>query len=199
MKMRSWLWIAALAPLAISGALLAGAALFAPAKAERAERPSAARTAFDFAFISIEGAPMPLSAYRGRPMLVVNTASRCGFTGQYRGLQALWERYRDQGLVLVATPSGDFHQELATAAEVKEFCEVTFGLDLPMTEIVHVKGAKAHPFFAWAAQAAGAPTWNFNKYVIDRSGRVVKRFNASAKPAELAPLIESLLADAPPA
>lgn len=154
-------------------------------------------SAHDFEFVSIDGAPMPLSAYAGRPMVIVNTASRCGFTPQYDGLQTLWERYRDRGLMVVGAPSDAFNQELANEAAVKRFCEVNFGLDFPMTEIVEVRGADAHPFFAWAAAEAEAPEWNFYKYVIDGNGRIIDVFSSSVRPldAKLIASVERALSD----
>jgi len=102
----------------------------------------------DAPFESIDGGTLKLSDYAGQAILVVNTASQCGFTGQYEGLQKLYDTYRDRGLVVVAVPSDDFRQELASNDAVKEFCEVQFGLDFPMTGITHVKGSKAHDFYA---------------------------------------------------
>lgn len=173
-------------------AALAAAALLAPglvAAPASADEPSA----YDFAFESIEGGPLALSDYRGQALLVVNTASRCGFTPQYEGLQALWERYREEGLVVIGAPSGDFKQELGDASAVKEFCETTFSIDFPMTEIVPVKGAEAHPFFAWAAERSEAPRWNFNKYLIGRDGALIAHFPQSVTPDALAPEIEKAL------
>jgi len=134
-------------------------------------------------FDNIDGGEIRLNAYEGRPILVVNTASRCGFTPQYDGLQALYDRYRDRGLVVLAVPSDDFRQELGSEAEVKEFCEVNFGLDLPMTTITQVTGAQAHPFYAsLAAETGFQPSWNFNKVLIAPDGRVAGTWGAMTKP-----------------
>jgi glutathione peroxidase len=136
-----------------------------------------------FAFASIDGGIIRLDDYAGRPVLVVNTASRCGYTAQYDDLQALYDRYRDRGLVVLAVPSNDFRQELATNEEVAEFCAVNFDLDLPMTEITPVRGPKAHPFYAWLAREHGfTPTWNFNKVLIDGAGRLVATWGAAVRP-----------------
>ena len=170
----------ALGAILFSAVLIMGAFLTTPAPARDAERPL---TAHDFTFTSIDGEPLALADFAGRPLIVVNTASRCGFTGQYAGLQEIWERYRGQGLMLIGAPSQDFNQELASEAEVKEFCEVNFGLDFPMTEIISVKGPDAHPFYAWAAEQAGAPQWNFNKYLIDGEGKLTARLSSSDRPA----------------
>jgi glutathione peroxidase len=134
-------------------------------------------------FGNIDGGEIRLSDWQGRPVLVVNTASRCGFTPQYDGLQALYDRYRDAGLIVLAVPSNDFRQELASEAEVKEFCEVNFGLDLPMTTITPVKGPQAHPFYTTLAAETGfAPAWNFNKVLIDPDGRVAGTWGSMTKP-----------------
>ena len=106
------------------------------------------QTAFSFSFETIEGDALPLSQFEGRVLLVVNTASRCGFTPQYDGLQALWEEYRDKGLVIIGVPTGDFGgQELASNSAIKEFCSVNFSIDFPMTEKTFINGDNAHPFY----------------------------------------------------
>ena len=111
-------------------------------------------TAHQFGFISIEGDPMPFSQFEGKSVLVVNTASRCGFTGQYAALQKLWQDYQDRGLVVLAVPSNDFGgQEPGSAAEIKEFCTVNYDVDFPMTEKQTVKGDHAHPFYKWVPRA----------------------------------------------
>jgi len=145
-----------------------------------------------FVFESIDGAPLAMEDWRGRPVLVVNTASLCGFTPQYEGVQALWERYRDRGLVVLAVPSDDFNQELGSEGEVKEFCEMTFGLDVPMTEITSVRGRTAHPFYAWLREAHGfQPRWNFNKVLIGPAGELVATFGSQTRP--MSRPIEALL------
>ncbi len=140
--------------------------------------PAAATgSVYDVAFRTIDGAPLPFDSFKGRPVLVVNTASFCGFTPQYEGLQAIWEQYREQGLVVLGVPSRDFNQEYTDEGKVKEFCEVNFSIDFPLTEITRVKGADAHPFFAWAAPQAGAPSWNFNKYLVGPDGGLIARYS----------------------
>lgn len=160
--------------------------------------PAAAgeRTAHDFGFTAIEGDPLDMESYRGKTVLVVNTASRCGFTGQYKGLQALYERYRDAGLVVLGVPSNDFRQELASSEEVREFCEMTYGIDFPMTEIERIKGDAAHPLFAWMAGQGSVPNWNFNKFLIDGNGALVAHFGSATGPDSdrLVARIEALLA-----
>lgn len=137
----------------------------------------------DTAFSNIDGGTLNLSQWAGQPVLVVNTASRCGFTPQYEGLQELYETYKDRGLVVLAVPSDDFNQELDTAEAVKDFCEITFGLDLPMTDITSVKGADAHPFYqAVKAETGFAPSWNFNKVLIGPDGTVVGTWGSTTRP-----------------
>lgn len=145
-----------------------------------------ADTAYQFSFTSIDGQPLPLSDFQGQVVLVVNTASRCGFTPQYDGLQALYDKYREQGLVVLGVPSGDFgEQELADEAEIKRFCEVNFNIDFPMTEKNHVKGDNAHPFYQWSAETAGfmaRPRWNFHKYLVGRDGQIDSWFSSVTSP-----------------
>lgn len=134
-------------------------------------------------FPSIDGGTVSIEDWRGQPVLVVNTASQCGFTGQYANLQKLYDTYRDQGLVVLAVPSDDFNQELGSAEEVKEFCELTYGIDLPMTDIEHVRGADAHPFYRAVKSATGfEPKWNFNKVLLDPQGEVAGTWGSATKP-----------------
>lgn len=134
-------------------------------------------------FPSIDGGTLDLSDWAGQPVLVVNTASQCGFVGQYAGLQTLYDRYKDRGLVVLAVPSDDFNQELGSAEEVKEFCELTYGLDMPMADITHVKGSKAHPFYKAVASETGfTPKWNFNKILIGPDGAVAATWGSNVRP-----------------
>jgi len=145
---------------------------------------------FDFAFTAIDGQPLPLAQYRGRPLLVVNTASFCGFTYQYDDLEALWRRYRDKGLVVIGVPSNDFgQQEPGTAKEIKQFCESRYAVDFPLTEKQDVVGAEAHPFFQWIAAElgdAGVPRWNFHKYLVGRDGGLEGAWPSSVRPTDRA-------------
>lgn len=147
---------------------------------------SAPATPYDVTFTAIDGKPMPLADYRGKALLVVNTASQCGFTPQYKGLQALWERYRDRGLVVIGVPSNDFGgQEPGQAEEIKQFCETTYRVDFPLADKAVVIGGDAHPFYQWAAGAFGAdsrPRWNFHKFVIGADGRPVASFPSRTTP-----------------
>lgn len=153
------------------------------------------RAAVDmFTFASIDGGQIDLRDWKGRPVLVVNTASRCGYTAQYDGLQRLYDTYRDQGLIVLAVPSHDFRQELSSDAEVKAFCEVNFALDLPMTTITPVRGGAAHPFYQWLATEAGfTPRWNFNKVLLAPDGRVAATFGATTDPMSR-PMITAITA-----
>ena len=143
-------------------------------------------TFHDFEFTAIEGDPLPAHNFRGKAVLVVNTASFCGFTKQYTGLQALWEKYRDQGLVVLAVPSNDFGaQEPGKASEIKTFCETNFDVDFPMTTKQQVKGADAHPFYKWAKDQVGivgSPKWNFHKYLIAPDGTLTDWFSTTTAP-----------------
>lgn len=149
-------------------------------------RDAAAETAWDFTFTSIDGEAMPLSTWRGKALLVVNTASRCGFTPQYEGLQALWQKYRDRGLVVIGVPSNDFGgQEPGSAAQIKSFCETSFAVDFPMTDKNQVVGAEAHPFYRWAAGSLGAdkaPRWNFHKYLVAPDGSLAASIPTRSDP-----------------
>ena len=156
--------------------------------------------AHSFGFTTIEGEPLPLVSYRGKTVLLVNTASRCGFTHQYADLQAVWQRYRERGLVVLGVPSNDFgSQEPGSEAEIKAFCEVNFAVDFPLTEKARVKGAEAHPFYRWARDALGAeaaPRWNFHKYLIGPAGRLRAWFPTRTAPTadEVTRAIEASLA-----
>jgi len=158
-------------------AFLTGLALLPLTSAARAQAVSG------FQFDSIDGGRYDMDDWRGRPVLVVNTASLCGYTRQYDDLQALHETYGPRGLVVLAVPSDDFSQELATDAAVAEFCELNFELTLPMTTITHVRGRNAHPFYSWLRRTTGfVPRWNFNKVLLDGEGRVVASFASNVNP-----------------
>ena len=168
------------------------------APASRAPAGEASGSAFDFAFKSIDGKDMPLAQWRGKALLVVNTASFCGFTKQYAGLQELWSRYEDKGLVVIGVPSNDFgEQEPKAEGEIKKFCEDAFGITFPLTDKQAVTGPSAHAFYQWAAAAAGAPAWNFHKYLIGRDGRLLSAFSSKVTPmsGELTGWIEKALAE----
>lgn len=146
--------------------------------------------AHDFAFTGIDGAALPLAAWAGHPVLVVNTASYCGYTPQYRDLQTLWRQYRNKGLVVLGVPSNDFGaQEPGTASEIKSFCETNYSVDFPLTEKYRVIGGGAHPFYAWIAKALGegaVPRWNFHKYLVGPDGELVGAWPSSVGPHDKA-------------
>jgi glutathione peroxidase len=157
------------------GAALAGAALMTGA----ADAPSA----FDFRLTAIEGAPLNLAAFRSKVLLVVNTASFCGFTPQYAALQRLHQRYEARGLMVLGVPSTDFNQESSDPHAIKEFCDANYDVTFPMTTPEHVKPPHPHPLFAWlAARAGGPPRWNFHKYLVARDGRTVTAFDTRTEP-----------------
>lgn len=161
-------------------------ALGAPAAAQSLSAP----------FASIDGGQISLGDYAGGPVLLVNTASQCAYTKQYSDLQALYDRYRDRGLVVLAVPSDDFNQELSDNAQVKEFCEIQYGIDMPMTEITKIKGKAAHPVYAALKSETGfVPRWNFNKVLISGEGEVVATYRARVQPLsdDITQPIEELL------
>jgi len=156
--------------------------------------------AHQFEFRTIRGEALPLSEYEGKAVLVVNVASRCGLTPQYRELQGLWERYRSRGLVVLGVPCNDFGaQEPGTEAEIVSFCEVNYDVDFPMTVKHSVIGEEAHPFYKWIADVAGEdalPKWNFHKYLIGPDGELVEVFGSRIAPddASVVKAVEELLA-----
>jgi glutathione peroxidase len=144
-------------------------------------------TAHSFAFKGLDGSDMPLAAYAGRPILVVNTASLCGYTPQYAGLQTLWSRYRERGLVVLGIPSNDFGgQEPGGAGEIGQTAGA-YHVTFPLAAKTAVKGASAHPFYAWAARLRplDAPRWNFHKYLIGRDGTLRAGFTSAVDPTDV--------------
>jgi glutathione peroxidase len=162
-------------------------------------------SAYDFAFPGIDGTPMKLADWRGKVLLIVNTASFCGYTKQYAGLQELWTRYGKAGLIVIGVPSNDFgEQEPKSEGEIKTFCQGAFGVTFPLTSKQHVVGPDSHPFYKWAAAAmgsAGVPNWNFHKYLIGRDGRLLRSFSTKLAPMsdEITSRIEQALAQPAPA
>lgn len=152
---------------------------------------------FDFRLEALEGGPLPLSDFRGKALLVVNTASFCGFTRQFEALQKLHDRFEARGLAVVGVPSNSFRQESSDAARIREVCETIYGITFPMAGLTDVRGPQAHPLFAWlAAQAGGAPRWNFHKYLVARDGLAVRAFASGTEPdhPELLGAVEAALA-----
>jgi glutathione peroxidase len=153
--------------------------------------------AWDFGFASIDDGRLELGAFRGRVLLVTNTASFCGYTYQYEGLEALHRSAGPRGLAVIGVPSGDFHQESADNTTVKTFCEAKFGVTFPLAGLARVRGPDAVPFYAWVReQRHWEPSWNFNKVLIGRDGRVGGTFGAGDEPQgqRLAAAIEAELA-----
>jgi glutathione peroxidase len=157
-------------------------------------------TAHSFSFTSIEGKPLPMSTFKGKAILVVNTASECGLTPQYKGLEALWKSRKDKGLVVLGVPSNDFGaQEPGSEKQIKEFCEMRYGVDFPLTSKEHVIGGSAHPMFQWIAKELGegaAPRWNFHKYLIAKDGKIAGTFGSRLEPdsPEVTQAIDAALA-----
>jgi glutathione peroxidase len=145
-----------------------------------------AASAHEFAFQTIDGAPLPLTTFRDKVVLVVNTASKCGLTPQYDGLEKLYSDYKDKGLVVLGVPCNQFAgQEPGTEAEIKDFCETRFNVDFPLTSKVDVKGEGAHPFYRWAQDQLGepaVPVWNFHKILIGKSGEALAAFGPRTEP-----------------
>jgi glutathione peroxidase len=147
-----------------------------------------AGSVFDFKLTTLKGDPFWLADLRGRPLLIVNTASKCGFTPQYAGLQTLWTKWENQrqGPVVIAVPSNDFgNQEPGESQAIGEFCERNYGVTFPVMEKVHVKGSDAHPLFKWLGDQGGflaKPRWNFYKYLTGRDGRLVSWFPSTTAP-----------------
>ncbi len=158
-------------------------------------------TVHDFEAVSIDGQRADLASQRGKVLLIVNTASQCGFTPQFAGLEALWQRYRDQGLVVVGFPCNQFGgQDPGSDAEIGAFCQKNYGVSFPMMAKVEVNGAQAHPLWKWLkAQAPGllgseAIKWNFTKFLVGRDGRVIKRYAPTDSPESIAKDIDAALA-----
>ena len=153
----------------------------------RAQAPAMSRiTAFAFRFAGLKGGDIQLAEYAGKPILIVNTASQCGYTPQYAGLQQLWTRYRSRGLLIVGVPSNDFGgQEPGGPAEIAQFCASRYGVDFPLTAKQSVIGPNAHPFFQWVVSSvgeAGRPRWNFQKYLITPDGRLAEIWPSPVQP-----------------
>jgi glutathione peroxidase len=154
---------------------------------------------YDLSVPTSKGDEKSLEDYRGKVLLIVNTASKCGFTPQYEGLQALHDKHSERGLVVIAMPCNQFgKQEPGSNAEVQEFCQMNYGLSFPVMGKIDVNGPNRHPLYAYLTQQAGGIItdgikWNFTKFLVDREGNVVKRFGSISKPADIAKDIEKLL------
>ncbi|HEY9238431.1 MAG TPA: glutathione peroxidase [Burkholderiaceae bacterium] len=156
---------------------------------------------YDFEAVSIEGRPAALASQRGKVLLIVNTASACGFTPQFEGLEALWKTYADLGLVVLGFPSNEFGgQDPGSDGEIQSFCQLNYGVSFPMMSKVKVNGAQAHPLWQWLTKEAPgllgskAVKWNFTKFLVGRDGRVIKRYAPTDKPESITRDIEAALA-----
>jgi glutathione peroxidase len=157
-------------------------------------------TAYDFTAADLDGHPQSLSQYAGKVLLIVNVASKCGFTPQYTGLEKLWRDYRGRGLVVLGFPCDQFgHQEPGDAAEIRNFCSLTYDVDFPMFAKIEVNGSQAHPLWQWLKDEKGgflgidAIKWNFTKFLVGRDGKVLRRFAPTVKPEALDRVIERKL------
>ena len=155
-------------------------------------------SAYDYEFNSIDGDLIKLSQYKGKVIVVVNVASRCGYTPQYEDLQALWSEYKSKDLVVLGIPTNNFRQEPGSNKEIKNFCETNFGISFPMSEKISVIGNNAHPFYKWARKDYGIgaiPKWNFHKIVIGKDGKVAETFSSITKPSskKFIKVIENLI------
>jgi glutathione peroxidase len=162
------------------------AAAMAALVAAAPQGTSAPQSLHQFNLKTIDGKPMPMAQYKGKVVLLVNTASMCGFTPQYEGLQQLHDNYKAKGFTVIGVPSGDFgDQEYGSNSEVKQFCESKFGIKFPMAEKAVVKGPKAIPVYKWAAATLGdaqTPQWNFHKYLIGKDGKLIAAFGTKTTP-----------------
>ena len=141
--------------------------------------------AYDYTFNNIDGNKLELKDYKNKVILVVNVASRCGYTSQYEGLQKIWTNYEKKNLVVIGVPTNNFKQEPGSNKEIKNFCETNFGIDFPMTEKMDVIGKNAHPFYKWAKDNHGMgaiPKWNFHKIIVGKNGKIIDTFASFTKP-----------------
>lgn len=146
---------------------------------------SSEKSFHDFSIESISGETIDLSDYKSKVVLLVNTASKCGFTPQYSGLQKIYDRYKDDGFIILGVPTNDFNQELAKDDDVKQFCEIRYGVKFPMASIHKIKGDEAHPIYKWIKEnvsVIGQPRWNFHKFLIDKDGKIINWFSSMTSP-----------------
>src|SRR5690349_11353356 len=180
-------------------AALLGAAAPASGAAAKAAPKAASHTVYDFSAVTIDGEKQPLSVYKGKTLLIVNTASKCGFTPQYEGLEALYQKYHARGFEILAFPENDFmHQEPGSDAEIKEFCSTKYHTTFPLFSKIAVKGKGMHPLYGYLTRETrfkGRITWNFNKFLVDPNGKVVARFGSNVEPLskELTQKLDSVL------
>jgi glutathione peroxidase len=202
MIMRKMLILGAAAALG-AGAIALAAKFDVPATPPMAAAEAAKRNAFDFKLVAIDGAPLPMNKFRGQVVLLVNTASMCGYTPQYEGLQQAQTSYKAKGFTVLGVPSGNFAgQEYGSNKEIAGFCKSKFGINFPMAEKSDVVGPQALPIYRWAAAKMGAdntPKWNFHKYLIGRDGKIIAAYGSKTTPNDpvLKAAIEAAL-KAPP-
>ncbi len=172
-------------------------------QADQLEKPE---TIYDFTLKDIEGKAVSLSQYKGKVLLVVNVASKCGYTPQYAGLEKLYKDFKGKGLEIVAFPANNFmNQEPGTSAEIKQFCTEKYGVTFPVFEKISVKGKDIHPLYKWLTdkeihpEYGGEITWNFNKFLISKEGKIINRFDSKIKPEDpnLVMMIEAALREKP--
>ena len=145
-----------------------------------------AEIAYNFKFNGIDGNQINLADYQNKVLVVVNVASRCGFTPQYSDLQKVWEDYKDKNVIIIGVPTNNFKQEPGSNKEIKDFCETNFNVNFPMTEKIDVLGRNAHPFFKWARENYGnsaIPKWNFHKIIVGKDGKIANTFSSITKPS----------------
>ena len=143
------------------------------------------QNAYNFEFVGIDGNLIKLNQYKDKVIVVVNVASRCGYTPQYESLQTLWSEYKSRDLIIIGVPTNNFRQEPGSNKEIKDFCEVNFGITFPMTEKINVIGSNSHPFYKWARKdfgIAAIPKWNFHKIIIGKDGKIADTFASFTKP-----------------
>jgi len=158
---------------------------------------------YEFSALSVDGHEVPLAQYKNKVLVIVNTASKCGFTPQYAGLETLYQRYKDRGVVVLGFPCNQFGaQEPGTEEEIAQFCELNYGVSFPIFAKIEVNGPDAHPLYKFLKKeqsgilgplGLGSVKWNFTKFLVDRAGKVVDRYAPSTSPAELAPAIDKVL------
>ena len=198
-RMNNLLRVALMSTLPIVTTPAPALAAAAESKAAPAPTPAQAATAADsihsLSAKSLDGKTVAFSEYKGKVLLIVNTASECGFTGQYAGLQALFEKYRDRGLVVLGFPSHDFRQEAGSGETIAKFCKVRYGVTFPLFEKGPVSGTAASPVFQFLAKKHGEPKWNFFKYLVGKNGQVIAQYASRVGPdsGELVSAIEAAL------
>ena len=170
----------------LSTILFIGAMMMNADSAISSEKKSE-KTAYDFSFTAADGnKKLSLADFKGKVILVVNTASKCGFTSQYGDLEKIYEEYKDKGLTIIGVPSNDFgNQEPGSNEEIATFCQINYGVTFPLAQKEKVSGGSAHPFYIWAKETLGfgtAPKWNFHKYLINREGKLIDYFHSTTSP-----------------